>query len=98
MELIFPIVLGALVLASFFIAYMSSKTWPAYQAVLVAFIFLGTLAFFVLGRGPWPRTNLGASWFDGSSRKPRPPSANCSSFGVGSKTLRGRTCPASFRN
>ena len=49
MDLIFPIVLGALVLASFFIAYMSSKTWQVYQAVLVVFIFLGTVAFFILG-------------------------------------------------
>ena len=36
-------------LASFFIAYMSSKTWPVYQTVLVAFVFLGTVAFFILG-------------------------------------------------
>ena len=49
MDLILPIVLGALVLASFVIAYMSSKTWQVYQAVLVVFIFLGTVAFFILG-------------------------------------------------
>lgn len=43
--------LGILVLAifgSFFVAYMSGKTWPIYQAVLVVFIFLGTVAFFYL--------------------------------------------------
>lgn len=49
MDLILPIVLGLMILASFFVAYMSAKTWPIYQAVLVAFILLGTVAFFYLG-------------------------------------------------
>ena len=49
MDLILPIVLGVLILASFFVAYMSAKTWQVYQVVLVVFIFLGTVAFFYLG-------------------------------------------------
>ena len=46
------VLLGSLVLglfASFFIAYMSSQTWPIYQTVLVVFVFIGALVFFYLG-------------------------------------------------
>jgi hypothetical protein len=46
------VLLGILVLglfASFFIAYMSSQTWPIYQTVLVVFVFIGALVFFYLG-------------------------------------------------
>ena len=48
MALVLEIVLGLMILASFFVAYMSAKTWQIYQAVLVAFIFLGSVAFFYL--------------------------------------------------
>jgi hypothetical protein len=49
MDLILPILLGLTILASFFIAYMSSKTWPIYQTVLVVFVFLACVGFFYLG-------------------------------------------------
>jgi hypothetical protein len=46
------VLLGILVLglfASFYIAYMSSQTWPIYQTVLVVFIFIGAMVFFYFG-------------------------------------------------
>jgi len=49
MALVLEIVLGLMILASFFVAYMSTRTWPIYQVVLVEFIFLGSVAFFYLG-------------------------------------------------
>ena len=49
MALVLEILFGVAILASFFVAYMSAKTWPIYQAVLVAFLFLGSVAFFYLG-------------------------------------------------
>ncbi|HEY2894886.1 MAG TPA: hypothetical protein VGJ16_11750 [Pirellulales bacterium] len=49
MDMILPVVLGLMILASFVIAYMSARTWPIYQVVLVAFIFLGVVGFFYLG-------------------------------------------------
>ncbi|HEX3726725.1 MAG TPA: hypothetical protein VHV08_10805 [Pirellulales bacterium] len=49
MALVFEIVLGVLILASFAIAYMSTRTWPIYQVVLAEFVFLGALAFMYLG-------------------------------------------------
>ncbi|MEX2114549.1 MAG: hypothetical protein WD845_15245 [Pirellulales bacterium] len=48
MALVLEILLGLAILASFFIAYMSARTWPIVQVVLVAFLFLGTVAFFYL--------------------------------------------------
>ncbi len=48
MALVLEILLGVAILASFFIAYMSARTWPIYQVVLVAFLFLGTVTFFYL--------------------------------------------------
>lgn len=49
MALVFEIVLGVLILASFFVAYMSSRSWPIYQVILAEFVFLGALAFMYLG-------------------------------------------------
>jgi hypothetical protein len=46
MALVLEILLGLMVLASFFVAYMSAKTWPVYQVVLVVFAFFGTVVFF----------------------------------------------------
>jgi hypothetical protein len=46
MALVLEILLGLMVLASFFVAYMSAKTWQVYQVVLVVFVFLGTVVFF----------------------------------------------------
>ncbi len=46
------VLLGILVLglvASIYIAVMSSKTWPIYQTVLVVFVFIALMAFFYLG-------------------------------------------------
>lgn len=46
------VLLGILVLglvASIYIAFMSSRTWPIYQAVLVVFVFIAALVFFYLG-------------------------------------------------
>ena len=42
-------ILALAILASFYAAYMSAQNWPIYQVVLVAFIFLGAVAFFYLG-------------------------------------------------
>jgi hypothetical protein len=49
MALVLEILLGVAILASFFIAYMSARTWPVYQVVLLVFVFLGGVAFFYLG-------------------------------------------------
>jgi len=49
MALVLQIILGVMILASFFVAFMSSKRWPIYQAVLVVFLFLGAVAFFYMG-------------------------------------------------
>ncbi len=49
MEMIVPILLGVILLASFFVAYLSSQTWPIYQTVLVAFIVIIAVVFFYLG-------------------------------------------------
>ncbi len=49
MDLILPIILGLMILGSFFVAYMSAKTWQVYQVVLVVFIFVGTVVFFYMG-------------------------------------------------
>jgi hypothetical protein len=49
MALAFEIVLGVLILASFFVAYMSSRTWPIYQVILAEFVFLAAIAFMYLG-------------------------------------------------
>ncbi len=46
MALVLEIVLGLMVLASFYVAYMSAKTWQIYQVVLVVFVFLGAVVFF----------------------------------------------------
>lgn len=46
------VLLGILVLgllASIYIAVMSSKTWPIYQTVLVVFVFIAAMVFFYLG-------------------------------------------------
>jgi hypothetical protein len=43
------VVLGGMLLASFYVAYMSTRTWQVYQTVLVAAIFVGALAMFYLG-------------------------------------------------
>src|ERR1700681_3001900 len=48
MPLVLEILLGLMVLASFFVAYMSAKTWQVYQVVLVVFVFLGTVVFFYM--------------------------------------------------
>ncbi len=48
MALVLEILLGVAILASFFVAYMSARTWPIYQVVLAVFVFLGTVAFFYL--------------------------------------------------
>jgi hypothetical protein len=48
MALVLEILLGVAILASFFVAYMSARNWQVYQVILVAFIFLGTVAFFYL--------------------------------------------------
>lgn len=42
-------ILALAIVASLVAAYMSARTWPVYQAVLVAFVFLGLVAFFYLG-------------------------------------------------
>lgn len=49
MALVLEIVLGVMILASFYVAYMSARTWQIYQVVLVVFVFLGTVVFFYLG-------------------------------------------------
>jgi hypothetical protein len=49
MALILEIVLGLMILASFFVAYMSARTWQIYQVVLVVFVFLGSVVFFYMG-------------------------------------------------
>jgi hypothetical protein len=49
MATVLLVIFGLAILASFFVAYMSAKNWPIYQAVLVAFVFLGTVVFFYLG-------------------------------------------------
>src|SRR5262245_23546361 len=49
MGMVLLIILVVALLASFYVAYMSAKTWPAYQAVLVAMVFLGLVTFFYLG-------------------------------------------------
>lgn len=49
MALVLEIVLGVLILASFFVAYMSAKTWRVYQVVLAEFVFLGAITFMYLG-------------------------------------------------
>ena len=46
------VLLGILVLGLFgsiYVAFMSSRTWPIYQTVLVVFVFIAALAFFYLG-------------------------------------------------
>ncbi len=48
MALVLEILLGVAILASFGIAYMSARTWPIYQVVLVVFLFLGLVGFFYL--------------------------------------------------
>lgn len=48
MALVLEILLGVAILASFVIAYMSARTWPIYQVVLVVFLFLGIVGFFYL--------------------------------------------------
>lgn len=48
MALVLEIILGLMILASFFVAYMSAQSWKIYQVVLLVFIFLGTVAFFYL--------------------------------------------------
>ncbi len=48
MALVFEILLGVAILASFYVAYMSAKSWQVYQVVLVAFIFLASVGFFYL--------------------------------------------------
>jgi hypothetical protein len=48
MALVLEILLGVAILASFFVAYTSARTWPIYQVVLVEFLFLSTVAFFYL--------------------------------------------------
>ncbi len=48
MALVFEILLGVMILASFFVAYMSAKTWNVLQVVVVAFVFLGSVVFFYL--------------------------------------------------
>lgn len=48
MALVLEILLGVAILASFVIAYMSARSWPIYQVVLVVFVFLGSVAFFYL--------------------------------------------------
>lgn len=48
MALVLEILLGVAILASFAIAYMSARTWPIYQVVLVVFLFLGVVGFFYL--------------------------------------------------
>jgi hypothetical protein len=49
MALVLEILLGVAILASLVVAYMSARTWPVYQVVLLVFIFLGAVAFFYLG-------------------------------------------------
>lgn len=49
MDLVVPIVLGVILLASFVAAYLSAQTWPVYQVVLVAFLAITGVAFFYLG-------------------------------------------------
>jgi hypothetical protein len=49
MELLVPILLGVIILASFFVAYLSAQSWPVYQVVLVVFVLLGGVVFFYLG-------------------------------------------------
>jgi hypothetical protein len=41
--------LALAILASFVIAYVSARTWPIYQVVVVVMLFLATVAFFYLG-------------------------------------------------
>jgi len=49
MALVLEITLGLMILASFFVAYMSARTWPIYQVILAEFVFLASIAFFYLG-------------------------------------------------
>jgi hypothetical protein len=49
MALVLEILVGVAILASLFVAYMSSRTWPIYQTVLVAFVFLSGVAFMYMG-------------------------------------------------
>ena len=46
MALVLQIVVGVMVLAALVIAYLGSKNWPIYQAILVACIFLAGIGFF----------------------------------------------------
>ncbi len=48
MALALEIVLGLAILGSFYVAYMSAKVWPVYQAILVAMVFLGSVVFMYL--------------------------------------------------
>ena len=48
MALVLEIIVGVMILASLGVAFMSAKTWPIYQVVLVVFVFLGAVTFFYL--------------------------------------------------
>jgi hypothetical protein len=49
MALVIEIVLGLLILASFFVAYMSARTWPIYQVIIAELVFLSAVTFMYLG-------------------------------------------------
>jgi hypothetical protein len=48
MALVFEILLGVMILASFFVAYKSASTWPIYQVILAELVFLGSIGFMYL--------------------------------------------------
>jgi hypothetical protein len=49
MALVLEIVFGLMILASFYVAYRSARTWQIYQVVLVVFVFLAAAVFFYMG-------------------------------------------------
>src|SRR5262249_56486616 len=49
MAIVLEAILGLMILASFFVAYMSARTWRIYQVILAEFVFLGIVVFFYMG-------------------------------------------------
>jgi hypothetical protein len=48
MALVLEIIIGAIILGAFAVAFFSARTWPIYQVVLVVFVFLAAVGFFYM--------------------------------------------------
>ena len=48
MALVLEIILGALILGAFGVAFLGARTWQIGQVVLVVFVFLAAVGFFYL--------------------------------------------------